>query len=75
MAYKVIVTDDAHEDMDEAVSYIVLSLANPSAASSLLAEIEACFEQLRAFPFSYPSCAAFALRNGGTAKQASRTIF
>ena len=68
MAYKVIVTDDAHEDMDEAVSYIALSLANPSAASSLLAEIEACFEQLRAFPFYYPSCGSFRLKERGYRK-------
>lgn len=56
MAYKLIITEAAHNDLDEALGYIAGRLANPTAAASLLEQVESCYEQLRAFPFLYEAC-------------------
>lgn len=56
MAYKLIVTDAAHGDLDDALDYISRRLANPTAAAKLLSQVEECYDQLRAFPFLYEIC-------------------
>ena len=53
MAYELIVTEAAHSDLDEALDYIVHRLSNPTAAVSLLDQVEACYGQLRHFPMLY----------------------
>ena len=56
MAYELIVTEAAHSDLDEALDYIVHRLSNPTAAVSLLDQVEACYGQLRNFPMLYEAC-------------------
>ena len=56
MAYKLLVTEAAHEDLDEALGYIALQLSNPAAAANLLGQVEQCYEQLKQFPFLYEKC-------------------
>ena len=51
MAYKLIVTQKAHQDLDDALGYIARKLANPKAAANLLDQVEKCYGQLRRFPF------------------------
>ena len=54
--YKLIITELAHQDLDNIVSYIVVRLANPAAASSFLDEINKCYEYLRNNPIMYSKC-------------------
>lgn len=56
MAYELIVTDAAHDDLDDAFDYIARRLANPTAAADLFAEVEKCYSQLQTFPFLYGYC-------------------
>lgn len=56
MAYKVLVTEAAQVDLEEAVEYIVHRLGNPSAAGRMLDQLEDCYEQLRLFPLLYEHC-------------------
>ena len=56
MAYKLIVTQKAHQDLDDALGYIARKLANPKAAANLLDQVEKCYGQLRRFPFLYECC-------------------
>lgn len=56
MAYKLIITDAAHNDLDEALNYIVNRLSNPTAAAKMLAQVEECYSQLRTYPFLYEAC-------------------
>lgn len=46
MAYKIIKTRLAEQDLDNILGYIVLSLANPSAAASFADAVEACYSDL-----------------------------
>ena len=54
--YRLIITELAHQDLDNIVSYIVVRLANPAAASSFLDEINKCYEYLRSKPIMYSKC-------------------
>lgn len=56
MVYKLTITDAAHSDLDDALDYIANRLVNPSAAAHMLAQVEACYEHLRAHPFMYEAC-------------------
>ena len=68
MAYKLIVTEAAHNDLDEALGYIAGRLANPAAAAHLLEQVEACYEQLRSFPLLYEVCRDARLQSLGYRK-------
>ena len=68
MAYELIVTEAAHSDLDEALDYIVHRLSNPTAAVSLLDQVEACYGQLRNFPMLYEACRDPRLRDLGYRK-------
>lgn len=68
MPYDLFVTEAAHEDLEEALSYIAGDLANPSAAANLLDQVEAVYEQLKDFPQLYESCHDLRLRNLGYRK-------
>ena len=56
MGYSVKVTEHAHDDLDQIVSYIVGELGNPSAALSLLAAVEGVYEKLAGTPNMYSLC-------------------
>ncbi|WP_027365898.1 type II toxin-antitoxin system RelE/ParE family toxin [Desulfotruncus alcoholivorax] len=54
--YKLIVTELAHQDLDNIVLYIAVQLANPTAASNFLDEVEKCYAYLKSNPMMYPKC-------------------
>ena len=68
MAYDLLVTEAAHEDLEEALGYIAGDLSNPSAAVNLLDQVQAVYEQLKNFPQLYESCHDLRLRNLGYRK-------
>lgn len=41
--YRLIVSELAHQDLDNIVSYIVVQLANSTAASDFLDEVDKCY--------------------------------
>lgn len=54
--YKLIISELAHTDLDNIVSYIAIELANPMAAANLLDEVEKCYAYLKNNPFIYEKC-------------------
>ena len=68
MAYDLFVTEAAHEDLEEALSYIAGDLSNPGAASKLLDQVEAVYGQIKDFPMLYGCCHDLRLRNMGYRK-------
>lgn len=40
--YRLIISELAHKDLDNIVSYIAVQLANPNAAANFLYELEKC---------------------------------
>ena len=56
MTYDLIITEAAHRDLEEALSYIAGHLANPAAAARLLKQVAVCYAQLRSFPALYERC-------------------
>lgn len=54
--YKLNISELAHQDLDKIVSYIVVQLANPSAASDLLDEVDKCYGYLKSNPMMYAKC-------------------
>jgi len=41
--YRLVVSELAHRDLDNIVSYIAIQLANPIAAANFLDEVEKCY--------------------------------
>ena len=66
--FKVIVTELAHQDLDNIVSYIAVQLANPTAASDFLDEVEKCYGYLKSNPMIYPKCNNSSLEKEGYRK-------
>ena len=56
MAYNVIVSQDAHNDIDNCIGYIVNNLKNPIAAKKLLDKIEKSYFTLSDNPHIYAFC-------------------
>lgn len=54
--YKLVVSELAHRDLDDIVSYIAIELTNPMAAANLLDEVEKCYDHLKNNPFIYERC-------------------
>lgn len=54
--YKLIVTELAHQDLDNIISYIAVQLANPTAASDFLDEVDKCYGYLKSNPMMYSKC-------------------
>lgn len=54
--YKLVVSELAHKDLDDIVSYIAIELVNSVAATNLLDEIEKCYGHLKNNPFIYERC-------------------
>jgi plasmid stabilization system protein ParE len=51
-----VLTELADQDLDSIISYIAVQLANPSAATRLLDDIEKCYEFLKTTPEIYEFC-------------------
>ena len=62
MAYEIIKTELAEQDLDSILGYMVLSLANPSAAASFADAVEACYSDLEKMPLMYELCRDSQLR-------------
>jgi len=54
--YRLVVTELAHEALDNIVSYIAVQLDNPVAAANFLDEIERCYGLLKSNPLMYERC-------------------
>ncbi|MCG8485261.1 MAG: type II toxin-antitoxin system RelE/ParE family toxin [Clostridia bacterium] len=54
--YKLVVSELAHEDLDNIVAYIAIELANPIAATNFLDEVGKCYGSLKNNPFMYERC-------------------
>lgn len=54
--YKLIVSELAHQDLDNILSYIVVQLANPMASGDFLDEVDKCYSHLKSNPMMYAKC-------------------
>jgi plasmid stabilization system protein ParE len=54
--YDLIVSELAHEDLDNIYTYIDEQLANHSAAESFLMEVEKYYSYLKKNPYIFPKC-------------------
>ena len=56
MAYKLNVTELAHEDLFNIVAYIAVELSNKPAAIHFVDEVEDCYIRLKENPYLYELC-------------------
>lgn len=68
MAYKVMETELALQDLDHILAYIALTLCNPSAAASFADEVEKCYSILEKMPLTAALCREPRLRALGYRK-------
>jgi len=54
--YRLVVSEFAHRDLDNIVSYIAIQLVNPTAATNFLDEVEKCYGHLKRNPLLYERC-------------------
>ena len=65
MAYKIVETELAGQDLAGILAYITYSLANPSAAASFADEVERCYASLENMPLMFEFCRDPGLRAAG----------
>ncbi len=53
MEYEIVITKTAEADFNEVISYIAVSLANPSAASALADDYETALKQISGNPYLF----------------------
>lgn len=56
MAYKLIVSKEAHKDIDDIVHYIDIELVNPAAAAGFLEDVEKSYHTVVNTPRMYSLC-------------------
>ena len=56
MNYKIVLSADAHHDIDETIEYFINNLKNNIAAKNLLTEIEKAYNNISENPFKYSVC-------------------
>jgi toxin ParE1/3/4 len=56
MAYNLVISKEAHKDIDDIVHYIAVELANPTAAASFLDDIEKSYIDVVNNPRMYSRC-------------------
>jgi Plasmid stabilization system protein len=66
--YKLVITELAHEDLDNIIAYITIQLDNPIAAANFLDEVEKCCAFLKSNPFKYERCSDVRLATDGYRK-------
>lgn len=66
--YRLVITELAHEDLDNIVSYIAVQLNNPVAAANFLDEVERCYGFLKSNPLIYERCHDVRLETEGYRK-------
>lgn len=68
MKYDVILSEEAHSDIDSVLDYIVNALKNPTAAKNLFDKIEKVYIDIANNPFMYAYCNNSRLQNDGYRK-------
>lgn len=68
MAYKLLITASAEQDLDGVVVYIIRDLDNLPAAAKLLDEVEERYANLEENPFLYEPCRDARLKMSGYRK-------
>ena len=68
MAYKLLITKEANNDINEIIGYIVNILKNPIAAGNLIDEIEKLYTVITDNPSAFSLCNDSRLRNDGYRK-------
>lgn len=66
--YRLVITELAHEDLDNIVSYIAVQLDNPMAAANFLDEVERCYDFLKSNPLMFERCQDVRLETEGYRK-------
>ena len=66
--YKLIVTEAAHQDLDNIVAYISVQLSNPKSAGEFANAVTACHGFLKNNPVMYERCQDGRLRQEGYRK-------
>ena len=74
MAYKLVETALAQADLDAILSYLALSLENPTAATAFANEVEKCYTALEQMPISTSSAATLGFLPKATVKLSSSII-
>jgi plasmid stabilization system protein ParE len=54
----------AEQDIDSALDHIAVQLCNAKAASDLFLEIERTIKEICSFPYSFPDCMRFLIKDG-----------
>jgi plasmid stabilization system protein ParE len=86
--YRLTISEPAHADLQNILSYIAKNLAAPHAASSYADEVKKCYGQLKSNPLIYAYCNDDRLRQEGyrkvriknyvlvfTADESTKTVF
>jgi len=68
MDYKIYITKDAHNDLNDITTYIKNKLCNPTAALDFLSEIEKNYEMITKNPLMFALCIDSRLKNEGYRK-------
>ena len=71
MAYKLVETALAQADLDAILSYLALSLENPTAATAFANEVEKCYTALEQMPYLTSSAAILGFLPRATVKLSS----
>ena len=66
--YKINISELAHYDLDQIVSYITVNLASPMAATNFLDQVEKCYDYLKHNPYMYAKCQNIRLKKEGYRK-------
>ena len=66
--YRLVITELAHEDLDNIVLYIAVQLDNSLAAANFLDEVEKCYSFLKNNPLIYERCHDVRLEKEGYRK-------
>ncbi|KUO49550.1 MAG: plasmid stabilization protein [Desulfitibacter sp. BRH_c19] len=68
MTYKLIVSKEAHKDIDNIVHYIAVELVNPTAATSFIEDVEKSYYAVVHNPRMYSLCKDVSLSRQGYRK-------
>ena len=68
MACRLLIAEDAEDDIDGIIGYMVNSLQSPAAASSFISKLEACYRKVLSNPRMYPLCEDVFLSSKGYRK-------
>ena len=66
--YRLLLSELAHRDLDNIVSYIAVQLANSIAATNFLDEVRKCYGYLKSNPLMYERCHDACLEKEGYRK-------